>query len=300
MLNRTWLATFKTLVEVGHFTQTAEKLFMTQPGVSQHIRKLEQACGHSLLTRYQKRFELTEQGQLMYHYACQLEQQEHQLSEAMQLDSPHIGECHISCSGAIALYLYPKLLELQQSHRQLQLTLEAAPNASILSSVEQGKTDFGIVTSIDHPELYSVSQLGNEELCLVLPKHYAQEELNFSTLDQLGLIGHPDAERYLNLYCAQCAEPELESLDASRFTRSGYINQIHQILIPVAKGLGFTILAQTAVDNCSFKDQLHVFQPKANVKLPLSLIHKYHRELPARKELIRQYIHQQFESKLNK
>ncbi|MRY60822.1 LysR family transcriptional regulator, partial [Parabacteroides distasonis] len=43
MINPLWLNTFKTLVEVGHFTQTAEKLYMTQPGVSQHIKKLEQA-----------------------------------------------------------------------------------------------------------------------------------------------------------------------------------------------------------------------------------------------------------------
>ncbi|MFT6927030.1 MAG: DNA-binding transcriptional LysR family regulator [Psychromonas sp.] len=38
MLKPFWLNTFKTLIEVGHFTQTAEKLNMTQPGVSQHIK----------------------------------------------------------------------------------------------------------------------------------------------------------------------------------------------------------------------------------------------------------------------
>ena len=37
MLNPVWLETFITLVDTGHFTQTAEKLHMTQPGVSQHI-----------------------------------------------------------------------------------------------------------------------------------------------------------------------------------------------------------------------------------------------------------------------
>ncbi|TMN84121.1 LysR family transcriptional regulator, partial [Pseudoalteromonas phenolica] len=42
MINPTWLNTFCTLVEVNHFTQTAERLFMTQSGVSQHIKKLEQ------------------------------------------------------------------------------------------------------------------------------------------------------------------------------------------------------------------------------------------------------------------
>jgi DNA-binding transcriptional LysR family regulator len=45
MLNPNWLKTFVTLIDTGHFTKTAEKLFMTQPGVSQHINKLENSCG---------------------------------------------------------------------------------------------------------------------------------------------------------------------------------------------------------------------------------------------------------------
>ncbi|MDR9827346.1 LysR family transcriptional regulator [Vibrio sp. FNV 38] len=294
MINRTWLCTFKTLVEVGHFTQTAEKLFMTQPGVSQHVRKLEQACGHTLLTRYQKRFDLTEQGQLMYQYACQIEQQENDLAEAMQLDSPHIGECSLACSGAIALSLYPKLLELQTQFPQLQLPVEAAPNSSILTGVHEGRIDFGIVTTIDHPELYHVNDLGDEELCLILPKAYAGQPLDFDALNTIGLIAHPDAERYLNLYFARCGEDALQQLNADVFYRSGYMNQIHQILLPVAAGLGFTVLAQSAVESCSFKDDLFIYQPNAAIKLPLSLIHKAQRHLPARKSLIKEFIIEQF------
>ncbi|QIA65943.1 LysR family transcriptional regulator [Vibrio astriarenae] len=296
MLNRTWLSTFKTLVEVGHFTQTAEKLFMTQPGVSQHVSKLEQACGHPLLTRYQKRFDLTEQGRLMYQYACQIEQQESDLAEAMQLDSPHIGECKLACSGAIALYLYPKLLDLQSRHPQLQLPVEAAPNTSILSGVHEGRLDFGIVTTIDHPELYTIAPLGDEELCLILPKSLAMSGLSFDDLNRVGLIAHPDAERYLNLYFSQCGESELEQLNADAFYRSGYMNQIHQILLPVSKGLGFTILAQAAIESSEFREDLVVYQPSKPVKLPLSLVHKAQRQLPARKRLVRDYIIEQFVS----
>ena len=45
MLNATWLNTFTTLCEVGHFTRTAELLGMTQPGVSQHLHKLASQVG---------------------------------------------------------------------------------------------------------------------------------------------------------------------------------------------------------------------------------------------------------------
>ena len=66
MLNPIWLNTFKTLVDVGHFTKTAELLHMTQPGVSQHINKLEAACGYPLIKRFNKKFELTIYGRKVY------------------------------------------------------------------------------------------------------------------------------------------------------------------------------------------------------------------------------------------
>ena len=72
MLNPQWLDTFKVLVETGNFTRTAEQRFMTQPGVSQHIKKLEEACGCELVIRLGKGIELTEQGQRVYDYAQRL------------------------------------------------------------------------------------------------------------------------------------------------------------------------------------------------------------------------------------
>ncbi|WP_413700159.1 LysR family transcriptional regulator [Psychromonas sp. KJ10-10] len=96
MLNPVWLRTFKTLVEVGHFTQTAEKLFMTQPGVSQHITKLEAICGHALIKRYNKTFEVTEQGRRVYQYALKLEEQQTQLIESLGFDNSTLGECRIA------------------------------------------------------------------------------------------------------------------------------------------------------------------------------------------------------------
>ena len=56
MINPVWLRSFCTLVEVGHFTRTAEKLHMTQSGVSQHVHKLEAHLGQQLLIRQGKKF----------------------------------------------------------------------------------------------------------------------------------------------------------------------------------------------------------------------------------------------------
>ena len=66
MINITWLRTFCTLVDVGHFTRTAGRLYMTQSGVSQHVRKLEEQLDTGLLIRQGKLFSLTNAGEQLY------------------------------------------------------------------------------------------------------------------------------------------------------------------------------------------------------------------------------------------
>lgn len=74
MLNTQHLITFKTLVETGSFTQTARKLGLTQPAVSQHIQKLEKGLGEALLIRHGRSTELTEAGEVLYQHVIDLGQ----------------------------------------------------------------------------------------------------------------------------------------------------------------------------------------------------------------------------------
>lgn len=66
-LNR--LAIFAALVRAGSFTAAAEQLGMTKAMVSQHLARLEQELGVSLLMRSTRRMSLTEAG-AMFHADC--------------------------------------------------------------------------------------------------------------------------------------------------------------------------------------------------------------------------------------
>ena len=72
MLNTQHLITFRTLVETGSFTQTARKLGLTQPAVSQHIQKLEKGLGEPLLIRHGRSTELTEAGEVLFQHVQDL------------------------------------------------------------------------------------------------------------------------------------------------------------------------------------------------------------------------------------
>ncbi|UTV31027.1 LysR family transcriptional regulator [Photobacterium atrarenae] len=282
MLNSVWLNTFKTLIDTGHFTKAAEKLHMTQPGVSQQIRKLEEACGHQLVRRVKKRFEITEQGRDVYEYACQLERSEATLLDKLSTNHPYAGQYRIACSGSQALTLYPKLLELQQEFPKLIVTLEAAPNHKILIAIKNSDIDVGIVTSMPNRVHFDTELLGQESLCLVLPQKYADTANVFDALMELGLIRHPDIDHYLSLYMAKFGDETFSALKTDSFPVTGYVNQINQILLPISKGLGFTVLPKSAVDSFSHPETLAVFSPGKEVKETLYLVSKRHRVLPKR------------------
>ena len=290
MLNPTWLQTFVALIETGHFTKTAEKLFMTQPGVSQHIAKLEEATQHALIKRDKKSFTITEQGKLVYQYAKDLAQQEQTLIESLSFDDPHSGVCSLACSGAVALLLYPKLLTLQKQHNKLIVKVKAAPNQQILSEIKDEIIDQGIVTDVPNKALFDVVEIGKEELCLIVPKHSHVDSDKKRLLKELGLIAHPDAEHYISIYCAQSDEASLKQLNLAEIPQVGFINQIGQILEPIATGIGFTVIPKSAVDSFSKANMVSVVKSQKPVLETLFLVRKKNRILPARFNIVNDLI----------
>ncbi|MBE4576995.1 LysR family transcriptional regulator [Vibrio navarrensis] len=290
MLNPIWLNTFKTLVDVGHFTHTAEKLHMTQPGVSQHIRKLEELCGHALIKRINKTFELTEQGKLVYEYAVKSADAEARLFASLEFDNPFSGVCKLSCSGSLALQLYPQLLSLQQAHLDLKIHLEAAPNQKIFNDLQTDMIDLGIVTQKPDERLFQSTVLGSETLCLVLPKRYKESEINADLLCNIGVIDHPDAQHYLSIYFKACELESLSKINLDKLPKSGYVNQLSQILLPVSRGLGFTVLPKSAITNFVDSESLFVVRPKTEVRETLYLVQKRNRDLAQRYHTVNSYL----------
>lgn len=139
------------------------------------------------------------------------------------------------------------------------------------------------MTSQPSQGVFESEVLGEEPLYLVLPHDHPTEPDQLADhLLQLGLIGHPDIDHYFSLYLAKSTNLTLTVLNSESFPRSGYVNQIQQILLPVAKGLGFTVLPKSAVENFPLREQISVFENPAPVTETLYLVKKRQRDLPQR------------------
>lgn len=260
MLNAQWLETFTVLSETGHFTRTAELRGMTQPGVSQHLRKLEAQVSQTLISQQGKGFSLTPAGEAVAAMGQARRAEERALREAILSDDPDVGEAIIACSGSFAMLLYPALLPMMQAAPHLILRLEATPQEGILSGVLEGRFDIGVVSQEpSHPRL-AASHIGREELCLVLPavapSDAPETQIRFADLDARGLIAHPDGFAYAEELLGLNFPRDFAGSDRLRLR--GFVNQIGQIPMPVAHGVGYTLLPRSGVDAFPLKARLRI------------------------------------------
>ncbi|WP_028115165.1 LysR family transcriptional regulator [Ferrimonas senticii] len=277
MVNLDWLQTFCTLVETGHFTRTAEKLAMTQPGVSQQIRKLEHHFGQPLLLREGKRFSLTEAGHKVYRQARQSLIELAQLQQDLGQDDPHSGRCRIASPGSVGLKLYPACLGLQQQHPQLQIEYQFAPNDSIERQLAERHLDLGLMTRLPTlPEL-QFNHFASEPLCLVTPANWPG--VTWPELMQLGYIDHPDGRHHAQLLLG-ANYPEFEQLE--QLPKRGFSNQISLLLEPVSRGLGFIVLPLHAVQAFSRQAQIKIWPMTTPVEEPIYLVRRRYQVNSAR------------------
>jgi len=160
------LRTFVTVAEEGHLTRAAERLFISQPAVSAHIKSLEEELGVVLFTRSSRGMQLTREGQALKAQAeAALQSVGDFLSQARSLRENLTGELHLALNTDPELLRVRRLMDsLRAAHPKLQVHLPQSSSNLILEEVRQGRVDGGFAF-VSGP---AVSELPAELSCLHL------------------------------------------------------------------------------------------------------------------------------------
>lgn len=116
---------------------------MTQPGVSQHLKKLEDHYGTPLVHREGKSFAMTDAGRELHAFAKRLFAEHEELARGLRLDDPHSGRCRYAAPGSFGLKLFDTLLQAA-ARPGLAVELMVAPNAQIPTLLLEEKIDVGL------------------------------------------------------------------------------------------------------------------------------------------------------------
>ncbi|MFE3003325.1 LysR substrate-binding domain-containing protein [Nocardia sp. NPDC059246] len=138
---RTFLAVAQTL----SFTQAAASLGLGQPTVSQHIRKLEQAVGRSLLIRDTRTVRLTVDGEAMVGFARSILSAN--TAAAEYFTGPGVrGRLRFGVTDDLALTRVPRILrDFRHLNPGITLDLTVSQGSYLERRVESGHVDIAFL-----------------------------------------------------------------------------------------------------------------------------------------------------------
>jgi DNA-binding transcriptional LysR family regulator len=156
---------FAAVARHKHFTRAADALYVTQPALSQQIRRLEAELGLALLRRTSRGVELTAAGaDLLVHAEAVLAE-----VAAARVDiERHIGVTRgvvrVAATAADAPRLPEALAAFHGDHPGIQIGLRQGSAAEVIALVQAGTVDVAVLALMEEPSGVTVRPLTDEPL----------------------------------------------------------------------------------------------------------------------------------------
>ncbi|MFC5470320.1 LysR family transcriptional regulator [Cohnella suwonensis] len=160
------LIVFAEAAEARSFSRAAEKLHMTQPAVSQHVRSLEERLKTKLLERNNKSVSLTKAGEIALHYAKEIASSYRKLDEKLE-ELLHYagGPIAVGASYTFGEYVLPlSLARLNEAYPNIRPSVVIGNTAEIADRVRGRELDVGIVEGEEIGPGLDVEKLAEDEM----------------------------------------------------------------------------------------------------------------------------------------
>ncbi|MGN0642728.1 MAG: LysR substrate-binding domain-containing protein [Huintestinicola sp.] len=271
------LKTFVCLVNCGSYTKAAELLHMTQPAVSQHIKKLENEYGCRLFEG-QGALKLSERGKILYEYARLTAANEETLRLRLSNAAPPLK---IGATLTIADHYLDEILPLitrlgdGSSHSGLHIYAE---NTRVLTEMMmQGEISCAFVEGIFDTSLFASHEFCSAALVGVCSaKHpLAGRETSFEELFGYPLILRESGSGTRAVFEEYLAIENLSLSSWKRVICAGSVMLIKKIL-SLGEGISFMYsraverdaaegrLAFLKIRDFSIEKPLHFIYPKSS------------------------------------
>jgi LysR family hydrogen peroxide-inducible transcriptional activator len=246
-----------TLHETRHFSDAAQRCFVSQSTLSKGIQNLEELIGCPLYEKKDKKSPLvfTAEGELVVSQGRQLLAKGQDLVElgksrqgqAMQ------GKLKVGCIPTIAPFLLSDLVqEVNQRFPLLDLLLREDTTTNLLQALKHGDLDVLILAlPVDIGHMHS-KIVGQDPFRMVISRNQINSIRVPLRYDDL-----PDESVFLleNEHCLT-----EHAVSACQFTEKAKINpfsatSLHTLVQMVANGLGTTFIPQMAIDQGLLENQ---------------------------------------------
>lgn len=141
------LEIFARVAEAGSLSQAAEQLRMTQSGVSQHVKALEEGLGTPLFTRGRRGVGLTDAGRRLFDYSEAIFRLVAEAELAVtDVTGLRAGRLAIGATPGVSAYLLPEWAQaFGQRYPNLTVTTQTAITPAIIRELRGGQLDLAAI-----------------------------------------------------------------------------------------------------------------------------------------------------------
>ncbi|NBD32615.1 MAG: LysR family transcriptional regulator [Cyanobacteria bacterium] len=190
-MNLEYIKTFLTVARTKSFRVAARELGISQPSVSQHIKKLEESLNSQLIIRDRGGNQLTLKALTFLPYAESIVYVVERSKSALQEKNLNFS---IGASSNIGIYILPPYLKryLTSFEDPPRVELKINSNPQIADKLAFGEVDLAVMEWWDHRLGFSAHLWGYEELVLITPPDHPWQNLPVITkgfLQDIELLG---------------------------------------------------------------------------------------------------------------
>jgi aminoethylphosphonate catabolism LysR family transcriptional regulator len=184
------LKAFHAVAVHGGFSRAAERLSLTQPAVSDHVRKLEETYGVQLFNRMPQGVSLTGMGRKLFAIA---ERQFEAESQALELltRARTLDEGQITIGADAAVHVLPQVARFRLKHPRLAVRLVTGNTAELLKQLEDFRIDIAVTAERPASDALLARKLRSDRLVAVVQrssKLAKRKQMSFAQLVQLPVI----------------------------------------------------------------------------------------------------------------
>lgn len=261
---------FYVVAKNKHMTRASEELHISQPAISQSIKKLEDQLGGTLFLRSNKGMELTEEGKMFYEYVKgALELIGNAENEFTSFKDLSKGEIKVGCSTTLTkLILMDALENFHKDYPNININIVNGLTSNLINDLKLGKLDFVIFneSNVKENNLYLEKIKELKQGFVYNPDYYTDNVKTFSDLNKLPLIlqnGESNSRKLLDYIALQ---KHVKLIPRMKVVSQELISEFANIGL----GVGFVIID---LANRNFKNlkELEINKTIPNINVYLAL-----------------------------
>lgn len=182
---------FIAIVEEQRISAAAERLHISQPPLSQHLKAMEEELGAKLIERSGRFFEVTEAGKTLYKYALQMTQlMEEAQVEVKEIGNGNSGTLKVGVNTLSVSKLSDVLQQFKQLYPNVTYKIQQNESAHLCQLVRQRHVELAFIRLPLELEDFSVSHLYTEPFYFITAEKrtFPNKEISLSDIQNETLI----------------------------------------------------------------------------------------------------------------